>query len=431
MFDALTRLSVAILVVGALLAGCQVIGSSIEYAELPDGSRQQTCSSALGSYSLAYSTIEIKISQDFKTDNTPQGGAYLSALTPKRHPDPKHKYCLEFLEAALADDKVDVYYSGPRSTNSAGTAAANAKDLLQLIVSKNVDRTGEVIRKLLRLIFIVVSGDPDDSFGRAASGTTQRTMTEQEFDPFDVTALMRLNESIREYGFCLTLGKFTYDVEAITPDQYCNNPGQALRDLGRSRHLEAAKNQHYLKEKLPTGIFYRPRQSYPLFVFVRDDPAVGPWKLRKVETVLLENISPIMVLGVNRTLFAKHRTAMAFDDGDLLDFCVAKGSSVEGFIQIPLDVIYGIVSLPSVTISAELALKGKQIGLFEAQKKVIEAQSAYLDFLADSTKAKVIAQQGKPLAKSNLDFAGGAFDASSATSGPPAAADFCGEIKDD
>lgn len=416
-----------LLVFAAFLASCQVLDTSLEYAEVPDGSRRQHCSSAFGAYSLSYSTIKVAISQNYSdATNTPVGGAYMGPVVSTRHPDRNHTYCLEFLESAFSDDTVDVHFSGKGSSQSGATTNTRPNQLLQLVVSKNVDRTGEIIQKLLRLIFIVVSGDPSASFGRT-TGLTPRVMTEEDVDPFDVAAMARLNRSIREYGFCLTLGKFTYDDEALSADQYCNDPELALQAPARSRHLQAARGQDYLMKKLPAGIFYRPRQGYPLFVFVRDDPAVGPWKLRKVETILLENISPIMVLGVNRTIFAEHRTAMAFNDGDLLDFCIAKGSEVEGFIQIPLDVVYGVVSLPSITITAELELKGKQIGLLEAQKQVLAAQQAYLDFLADSTKASAEQTSGTALTKNtdSLGFATPKFATTAATSSAPTAADFC------
>ncbi|MER8859039.1 hypothetical protein NKI09_15455 [Mesorhizobium sp. M0757] len=417
-----------------LLTGCQVIESSVEYKTLQDGRLQQHCTSAFGSYSLSYSTIKVTISQNYSNaTNTPVGGAYLGPITPTRHPDGQHTYCLEFLESLVSDDKVDVYYSGLGSANTAPTPdTVKPNGLLQLVVSKNVDRTGEIIQKLLRLIFIIISGAPGDGFGRVNDGSTPRQMTEQDVNPFDVAALARLNRSIRQYGFCVTLGKFTYDVDALTPDQYCNDPERALEAPARSPHLQAALRQNYLVKKLPTGIFYRPRQGYPLFVFVRDDPAVGPWRLRKVDTILLENISPIMVLGVNRSIFAEHRTAMAFDDGDLVDFCVAKGSEVEGFIQIPLDVVYGIVSLPSVTITAELELKAKQIGLLDAQKQVLIAQEAYLDFLADSSKGTASQKTGKALSKdeTSLGFSKAADTSPLALStiSNKAAADFCGMI---
>jgi hypothetical protein len=257
-------------------------------------------------------------------------------------------------------------------------------------------------------------------------------MTEQDVNPFDVAALARLNRSIRQYGFCVNLGKFTYDVNVLTPDQYCNDPERALQAPARSPHLEAALHQNYLVKKLPTGIFYRPRQGYSLFVYVRDDPAVGPWKLRKIDTIQLENISPIMVLEVNRSIFAEHRTAIAFDNGDLIEVCMAKGSEVEGFIQIPLDVVYGIVSLPSVTISAELELKSKQIGLLDAQKQVLTAQQAYLDFLAGAA-GSATKQSGVALtkdAKTSLGLSNTPDDSPAALSTITAAnvADFCGTI---
>ncbi len=361
------------------MAGCQVMDSSISYDIRPDGSQARRCNSGLGSYSLPFSTIKVKVVQDYK-DTNPIGRPRLAVFGPEPHPDPKHLYCLDFLENAFSDDLVTVAYSGQGDTSNLPSSPA-ATGMLSLIASKNVDQTGEVIRNLIRAIFVLASRNPQFSLGRQApaDGVVTVIMTEQSVNPFDLAAMSALNRSLHEYGYCLTLGKYTYDVDRLKPDAYCENPDISRQAGAGPPFLEAASSQKYLVEKLPTGIFYRPRQPYSLFVHVRDDPDIGgPWELRKIDTVMLENISPILVLRVNRTIFAEYRTALAFDNGNLLDVCIGKGSEVAGGLEIPLDIIYGLVSLPGEVIVQEIERKRHTIEFLEKQRELIDLQNTIL-----------------------------------------------------
>jgi hypothetical protein len=53
------------------------------------------------------------------------------------------------------------------------------------------------------------------------------------------------------------------------------------------------------------GIYYRPRAAYSMSIYVKDDPGGGQkWRLGKVQPMRMENISPVIALGVDRALFA-------------------------------------------------------------------------------------------------------------------------------
>ncbi|MCZ4088720.1 hypothetical protein [Sinorhizobium psoraleae] len=239
------------------------------------------------------------------------------------------------MENAFSDDDVTVAYYKKGDTSTIDTTQ-DVTGLLSVVASKNIDQTGEIIRNLIRAIFIFVSGDFGFSFNRL-TGTSERVMmTEQTVDPFDLSAMAALNKSLREYGYCLTLGKYTFNTGRSSPESYCDRPDLSLSAAAAPPFLRAAKDQQNLVGTLPDGVFYRPRQPYQLFVYVRDDPGSGKaWELRMTKDVMLENLSPILALRVNRTIFAEYRTALAFDRGNLVDVCIAKGSEVLGGLQIP------------------------------------------------------------------------------------------------
>lgn len=399
----------ALLLLSGLLPGCQVMSSTVDTAHLKDGSQQRRCTSGLGSYALAYSTVRFTVKQRYEMNtNVPFGRPYMDIDAPEAHPDPRHIYCLNFLESPLSDDVVQVAYSIDQGNNAAGfglpTGAATG--LLSAVVSKNVDQSGEIIRNFIRAIFILISGNATGNFGRESIDRTKyviREMTVQDVDPFDLAQMANLNRSLKEYGFCVTMGAYTHDARRMSADAYCNRPARVFAPGQAPAYAEIAGNQDYVVKKLPVGIYYRPRQPYELFVYVRDDAEIAkPWQLRKIDTILLENISPVISIGITRAAFAEKRVAFAFDHGNLLKVCVAKGSEVEGAIQIPLDIIYGIASLPSETIAAEIALKNGEVELLNAQEQLIDVQNAFIAFKSGTTK-DINEQTGVPLDKSKLD----------------------------
>ncbi|ACS60269.1 hypothetical protein Rleg_5447 (plasmid) [Rhizobium leguminosarum bv. trifolii WSM1325] len=370
----------AVAVLLLVLANCQVMDSSVTYEVRPDGSQARRCDSGLGSYALPYSTITFKVTQPYKS-GVKVGRPRLEMSRPEAHPDPKHIYCLDFLENSFSDDNITVAYDKRTgSTDSFNKAGISASGLLSLIASKNVDQTGDIIRNFLRAIFIFSSGDYNFSFNRLTGDFDEIVMmTEQTVDPFDLSAMASLNKSFAEYGFCITLGKFTVDESRYTPNRYCDNPDISFTNGAGPPFLRAAKEQRYLVETLPTGVFYRPRQRYPLDIYVRDDPpAHKAWELRWTDGVMLENLSPILVLHINRTIFAEYRTALAFDRGNLLDVCIAKGSEVAGGLSIPLDIVYGLVSLPAATIGQEITSKTTTAALISKQKDILALQDQIL-----------------------------------------------------
>ncbi|WSG98799.1 hypothetical protein U8P76_30670 (plasmid) [Rhizobium johnstonii] len=383
MIAALTRCTKLWFTTALLLtvASCQVMDSSISYEVRPDGSQVRRCESGLGSYSLPYSTISFTVSQPYKS-GVKLGRPRLLVSKPEAHPDPnpKHLYCLDFLENAFSNDNITVAYHKKGSIDAFTKTDALATGLLSLVASKNIDQTGDIIRNLLRAIFIIASGDENFSVNRLDGDPDEIVMmTEQTVDPFDPIAMAALNKSLYEYGYCVALGKYTIDESRYSADAYCDKPDTTLANGYLPPFLRAAKEQQYLVDKLPVGIYYRPRQPYPLDIYVRDDPpAHKPWQLRWTDTVMLENVSPILVLKVNRTIFAEYRTALAFDRGNLLDVCVAKGSEVAGGIQIPLDIVYGLVSLPAATISKEIERKTTTANLISTQKNIIALQNQIL-----------------------------------------------------
>jgi hypothetical protein len=139
--------------------------------------------------------------------------------------------------------------------------------------------------------------------------------------------------------------------------------------------------QQPLTPKVVEGVYYRPLATYMLSIFVKDDPG-GPdaWRLAKTQAIQLENVSPVIALGVDRALFAERRTTLVFDDGVLIQTCISKNSEIEGAIQIPLDVVYGLVALPSQIMQVQIETANLNTKVIEAENAVIQAQKDLINY---------------------------------------------------
>jgi hypothetical protein len=96
-----------------------------------------------------------------------------------------------------------------------------------------------------------------------------------------------------------------------------------------------------------------------------------------------ENASPVLSIGVDRTLFTLKQIALIFDKGSLQNVCIFKKSEAVEAIKIPLQVVQAIAALPTDilqiqydNISKSSALTKAEYDLINSQKKVIAAQNA-------------------------------------------------------
>ncbi|GLQ78856.1 hypothetical protein GCM10007881_23720 [Mesorhizobium huakuii] len=371
----------------AALTSCSVAGSVpvVQYAQLP-GTQPPAldvvrCASGLGSYSLPKSLLRVTV---MKPESADAPYHTIKIEGDKRVADNRQTYCLDHLASAFADDTVRVFKE--KLTGTPVAPATEATPFLQLVASNAVDQTANIVRKIIRTALILLSGNPGFAGARAGieSAGATTVVRDLRFDPFDQVEMAEINQSIVPLGFCVVLGDYSYDVDAMTIDAYCAAPESTVK-RHPSRKAEIAAHQRYLIPKPTNGIFYRPRADYPVSVYVKADPGSSEhWRLGQKQYFGFENISPVISVGVDRTLFATRRTGLVFDDGVLTDVCLAKGSEAAGFVNIPLDVVYGIIALPTQTIQASVNSSATRKQLLDAQNQLVQAQKVYIDYLQDS-----------------------------------------------
>lgn len=373
-----------------LLVACGTVVSSRDTLNVD----AEGCHSALGGYNLPRSHLRIVI----ETEVEPKGDSFelttthkLTRLGQQLRPDPDHRYCLDYHATPWAADDLQVRRTASAVDNTEGDHPIEkiepaGNSFLQLVTSKAQDRSGIVIQKLIRAAFIALSKNSQFTSRRSTVNLDDDdkiksvTVADMEVDPFKPGELAVVNRRVRTFGFCFILVDFSFDPKRTDANRYCDSPVQIVRRHPSPVALRALK-QKPLVEKIKPGIYYRPRTDYRLAVYVKDDPdGPGPWRLAKLQNIAMENISPVISVNVDRAMFTERRTILVFDNGALKDVCLTKGSELAGFIEIPIDVVYGIVALPAQTIQAQIGTLLAREELIKAETSLIEAQEAAIQF---------------------------------------------------
>jgi hypothetical protein len=358
----IVRLVVACLQVGAVLfvAACSsLVGSQLAARIDKRGSLVSTCASSLGSYALPKALLVI--------DYNPATAAALT-VNVQRRADNLHQYCLEFERSPLATESVHVRYAKDNS--------ASATQFLQALYSSSIDETGTIIRKIIEKTIDALSRFPnraDDADATAA------TALHYEIDPFDAESIAQVNAALRSRNLCLVLGDYTFNTASTVPSAYCDDP-VVVGAQAPSPELAIARARHTFVPRASGGVYYRPRANYELAIYRRSAPG-KPWLISETRQFALENLSPVVLLGLDRAAFAKAQVAFLFEDGTLNQVCIVKGSEAVGLIRIPIDLIYGIVSLPAKAFDAEIELATGQIDLFNKIDLLLKTQDEYAAYL--------------------------------------------------
>lgn len=389
------RLQILISVlIGLLTSACAMVESSpLERAE---GFR---CDSYAGAYFLPKTTLVVEVEEVIITaiaykenaDSTPINKArrdYSLKLNYRRVPDARFGFCLDYLARPTSDDIVNV-------------RKYKESQLLGLVSSDAVDESRFALQTLIRSAFILASGDPTfgSSYGRSfaegTAGARKVTVFKAELDPFDATRTAEINQALHDYGYCLVMPGFSFNRSEFGINSYCEHPRHLLNRVGAPdvtyRHKSSEDVLEQGRRRGGGGVFYRPRILYPLHVYVKDNAKVPSWRLGISRVIEMENISPLVAVGIDRTMFAQRKTTLTFDEGQLSNVCIYKGSELLAASYIPLQIVQSIVALPTAVIQVKIDQTQNLAALTRAEDELIKTQIAHLKYLsdleADPTKA--------------------------------------------
>lgn len=395
------------------IAGCTPVmeSSLLGYARDEQSGQPQKCQGALGGYSLSKSYLRVQVVKL----HSARPEFVLHEISTEVHPDHRHGFCLDYLASPLAHDQVTV-----RRNKPAANGQVARSQLLQIVASNTYDQSAFIIRRVIRAVFMGIG-----NFGTRAlikaDQDVKEPVADLTFDPFDARQTATINSSLRKSGFCLILEGHTFNRNLGSADQYCRDPvAFGLRDPQFGAWYGA-----YDQEAVPSntpGIVYRPRTAFDLLVYTKDDPrGPEPWRLRKVQPVYFENISPVLALRVDRALFAQKKMYLEFDDGALKKVCIHKTSELKQAIEIPLEVVRAVVRLPTEIIQIQYDQIDAGERLLGAEKDLVVAQKKYIAVLNKQTEAAV--SSTRPAAPGTTQIVNTNFTSTVLTPLTPGAAD--------
>ena len=378
------------LAIAMVLAACAVMDTGPTRApDMPLAASR--CESTLGSYALPKTLLRGEV---LGTEPDPaKAQTALTALNEISIADSNRIYCLDHLSSPTARDTISVVRGSLAYKEAPPREPRTSTNLLTFVSSSSIDYTADIVTKIIRAIFIGISGKPDfapvaRSLRISDKDKLKYTLADLTFDPFDIFDVIRTNQAMRPLGFCVLLEIDALDTIALEGPRFCGDG----RHLRKKRELfEAAYAQYERAIDLPTrvpGILYRPRQSFRAFVFAKDDPKRPEgWRLVQIVHLRLENISPGISVGLERALFATRRTALLFDRGALRGWCVSKQSELLAAMNIPLEVVRSIVALPTAILQVRIDEVTKSEQLVAAEKSLIVTQQQYIKYLLDPKQA--------------------------------------------
>jgi hypothetical protein len=383
------------------LAGCNVVDSTrISQPDMINSGA--ACNSELGFYALPRAYIRVRVGKNsdgtgklelVTTDGNPP------VVTTTLHPDPAFVYCLSYRSSPFADDSIDVVKApspvaaanvapspaaGVTATTAAPTVTAATSlpmsppktPFLGAVTVNATDQTAYILEALIRAATLAISG-------RTLTQSSSEILVDLEYDPFNPGGSAEVNRRLRELGFCLVLDGYTYSAP-VSPETYCSDPFKYAGT--HSAYADAYARYEDPAGRTPQpGIFYKPRLPYELSVYHKVDPR-GPtsrWRLENMVSVSLENISPVLSLGVDRSYFAGRRTYFSFTNGALATACLAKGSEILGFADVPLAIAKSIVQVPSQIVMLRINQDSNENNLVMAQNTLLAFQQQQLALLSN------------------------------------------------
>ncbi len=375
----------------AAFGGCTMVDSGLLKEDAEVGCEE---AKGLGSYYLPKSHLGVEVWRGrLKATQTDIYKLQVRGLISR--PDPEKLYCLDYLASPTAKDTVRVWKTD--------------QGVLAKISSRAEDQSALIIKKIIQTIFTLIIGlsPVPDQLGRGdQEGNDWQKVFFAEYDPTDLHEVAFLNGRLTDFGFCL-ISQGDPELRRIDPNRYCERPkapDEGGQENGDGEHGQAAEREHgsgshrrRLRHETQRGIFYRPRMPYHVFLFARENQRVrGAWEFQRRATLDIENHAPVISVGVNRTYFAKRATVLEFSEGVLQNVHLYKSSELEELATIPMEIIKGVVQLPTQIVkfrigdvNNEMTLKRAEAMLLQAQKDKLKRdpkQSAdYLD------KAKVLA----------------------------------------
>lgn len=296
-------------------------------------------------------------------------------------PDTSKVYFLEYSPENASDDEV--------------TISVNSNQLLQTNSAKSTDESGKAVVMVAKLIgevtklvaiqgsggittlsrLIKVAPEPEKPPKEKYVCKLKPTTIETFLDPSDTSSLEALNKLVDANGLPLDF--------KITPDNKTPNP---LPDATSCIH----KWGSWFDDEC-NGIFFRASVPYRLTVSVNKDNKFDPLKISDSDkakpanqlscltpesssrdlTIMAPNNGPVFSVDVSRAALVSKKTDLTITDGMLTKIDVNKPSQLVAGLQIPLDMVKELASIPADLLSLRIKQFQDEGNLTKAQVELL------------------------------------------------------------
>jgi hypothetical protein len=341
-----------------VVAGCSPILETLPYDQTL-GINEQQCRA--GAYFLPRRLLSFQLAapddknggrNDLTFDPNAKDGLIAVA-------DPRLPLCIDYLSAPTADDVV--------------TIGRTPDGLLTKISANAQDKSLEIASAVIDAVRISVVGAARSNVALKSGNTA--LAAKFDMDPFDVPEAAAINNSLKDFGYCIFVEGYTFDPSRFNARSYCRNPRAAV--FGISSRMPAIDREAALSESR-RGVLYRPNLPYRVVVMRNLDPnGSGTWQPWQSYAVEMPNASPVFSIGVDRTYFTDRSTLLTFDYGVLKDVKLTKGSELNSIAEIPLRVAQAVTTIPTQVVQLRINRTNGEEALIAAQGQLL---ATYRDF---------------------------------------------------
>lgn len=291
-------------------------------------------------------------------------------------PDPKCFYLLKYLPNPAADQTVSV--------------SLNQQGLLQSVNVTTEDKTPEIIvkiteiaKEIIKLPVLGVPSVPSDLMKRLELPEFKPKFirkTDAVFNPQDLIA-----KEEQVYAF----PKITIALKPHDPNQQSSS----------DEPLKPSVREGIDIQKVQKGVYYRAPLPYVLTITMEGSQIIkdNPVDISYIKDVVayLPNFSPILFMDITGAAFVRKVNNLSFDNGILTSFSITKPSQILAGLNIPLDILKSVATLPTELIqlkidysTAKTSLIQQKTAEIEAKQKLVEALQKERDQLKKEQETK-------------------------------------------
>lgn len=311
-----------------------VLGCTSVLSKAKDGNE------AIGHYSIPKALVQL--TAEVKYPQALGAGSYTLAIKG----EPK--------VIAVPGVSIPLYYDSSVFANDNVTLELDGQTLLKQVVVDAEDQTGEVIKKLVDLA---------KAIAKAAAGFPASTLT-----------VDGAGGVTREITFVL--------------DPYAATPAAQTVGAGAAAITAQIQSAGVVPGAASAAASCQAVICYPGMRAVRvtlTGPGGPGGQLTETCSVLVPDLSTLYHVDVNRSAFVRKKVTIDFESGVLKKTVVAKPSEALAAATIPVDIVEGLVKLPTELVQLKIDTTNKQKDALNAQKALVEAQQGLMKTVKDAT----------------------------------------------